>query len=114
VKLLLDEKISPGLAHHLSERFPGTQHVTNIDLRGSSDSEILAFARTGEYVVATKDREFAAPSPLVGSPKVVWLRLGNCTTADILDLLTTQASRLENFAESIEASLVVLPIGIET
>ncbi len=45
-------------------------------------------ARQGGYTIVTKDSDFSDMSVLRGfPPKVIWIRLGNCTTQQIEDLL---------------------------
>jgi predicted nuclease of predicted toxin-antitoxin system len=41
-------------------------------------------------------------------PEVVWVRLGNCTTAEILALLRTRRAALQSFSEDPEAAFLVL------
>jgi predicted nuclease of predicted toxin-antitoxin system len=46
---------------------------------------------------------------LLGSPpKVVWIRIGNCTTSDIADLLRSQIGRIKAFLEEEEATFLIL------
>lgn len=42
------------------------------------------------------------------SAKVVWLRLGNCTTQDIVDLLRKHAEDIRQFAAQDEAAFLEL------
>ena len=42
-------------------------------------------------------------------PKVVWIRLGNCTTANIEALLRTRAADVEALGADEGAALLVLP-----
>ena len=45
-------------------------------------------ARQDGYTIVTKDCDFSDMSVLRGfPPKVIWIRLGNCTTQQIEDLL---------------------------
>jgi predicted nuclease of predicted toxin-antitoxin system len=41
-------------------------------------------------------------------PKVVWLRLGNCTTQDIVDLLRKHVEDIKQFAAQDEAAFLEL------
>lgn len=66
-------------------------------------------ARSRGYLLVTKDEDFHRLSILRGSPpKVVWLRLGNCTTEDIAALLRRHVSDLVAFAEHAEATFLEL------
>src|SRR6266498_3587305 len=47
----------------------------------AADPEIWFHARTHGFIVVTKDKDIAEFAVLKGSPpKIVWLRMGNCST----------------------------------
>jgi len=61
------------------------------------------------FVIVTKDEDFHRLSVLLGPPpKVIWIRLGNCTTADIARLLRFRADDVVAFAEETEAVFLAL------
>jgi predicted nuclease of predicted toxin-antitoxin system len=41
-------------------------------------------------------------------PKVVWIRLGNCSTADVARLLRVRAEQILGFAKHPEAAFLAL------
>jgi len=41
-------------------------------------------------------------------PKIVWARLGNCTTDDIVTVLQQRADDLRDFASAPEAAFLVV------
>jgi len=43
-----------------------------------------------------------------GPPKVVWIQLGNCSTAEILTLLRDRRPALQSLKEDSEAAFLVL------
>jgi predicted nuclease of predicted toxin-antitoxin system len=43
-RFLLDENLSPRLVSALSEQFPGSVHVRDVQLKGQSDHQIWSFA----------------------------------------------------------------------
>ena len=97
MKLLFDNQISPRLVSRLADLFPGSDHVYPLHLDAADDSEIWAYAATHDFVIVAKDSDFNDKSVLFGfPPKVVWLRVGNCTT-------TTIETTLRNHKEEIEA-----------
>jgi predicted nuclease of predicted toxin-antitoxin system len=54
----------------------------------ASDDEIWECARKDGFTIVTKDSDFGDLSVLRGfPPKVIWVRLGNCTTQQIEDLI---------------------------
>jgi predicted nuclease of predicted toxin-antitoxin system len=58
----------------------------------------------------SKDGDFHQLSFLHGHPpKVVWVRLGNCSTAQLLTELHRCRARIGEFLASESASLLVLP-----
>jgi predicted nuclease of predicted toxin-antitoxin system len=110
VKLLFDENLSPRLAHHLRAHFPDSIHVEGCGLGASTDDSIWRFARDNAFVIVSKDSDFHDLSVFRGSPpKVVWLRVGNCSTSQIQNLLERAKSALEAFAESDDTALIILP-----
>jgi predicted nuclease of predicted toxin-antitoxin system len=60
-------------------------------------------------VLVTKDEDFHRLSVLHGAPpKVVWLRLGNCATADVARLLRDHVDDLRRFEAQTEVTLLEL------
>ena len=57
----------------------------------------------------TKDGDFHRMSVLRGPPpKVVWLRLGNCATADVARLLRDYSEAIGAFAEQEDAAFLAI------
>lgn len=109
MKLLLDENLSPNLVQALSQEYPGSAHVRDLGLRSGTDQAVWERARTEGYTVVSKDSDFRQMSFLFGPPpKVVWIRLGNCSTAEILALLRSRKAALQSFLEDSEAAFLVL------
>ena len=110
MKLLLDENLSPRLAGHLADLFPGSRHVREVGLLGRSDDVIWSHAARHNFVIVSKDDDFHHLSFLRGAPpKVVNLRLGNCTTAKIESLLRAHHETLLRFAADPASGLLLLP-----
>lgn len=83
MKLLFDHHLSFRLAHRLADLFPDNSHVVSHRLDRASDTVVWEFARANGFTLVTKDADFSDLSILRGfPPKVVWVRLGNCTTAE--------------------------------
>jgi predicted nuclease of predicted toxin-antitoxin system len=62
------------------------------------DAAIWEYARSNGYVIVTKDADFADMSVLRGHPpKVIWVRIGNCTTQQIEDLFRDQQEMINAF-----------------
>jgi len=109
VKLLLDNNLSPRLVRRLGTLFPGTAHVRALNLQSASDEAIWREAAAGGFVIVAKDDDFRQLAFLRGAPpKVIWLRLGNCTTADVERLLRARREDILAFERDPEAALLVL------
>ena len=86
MKLLLDENLSDRLLDRLADLFPGSAHVKKLGLLGSDDLGLWQYARTHGFMLVTKDKDFQQLCVLRGAPpKVVWLRVGNRSTACLAD-----------------------------
>ena len=109
MKLLFDENLAPRLATALKEIYPGSIHLTDCGLRGASDIEVWQHAQENGFAIVSKDSDFARRSFLLGSPpKVIWLRIGNCTTMRAEFILRNTAPRVNAFlADSGESCLVL-------
>lgn len=110
MKLLLDQHLSRKLVALLQEAFPGTTHVVNEGLDQSDDESIWSFAATHGFVVVTKDQDFQLMSFSRGHPpKVIWIRLGNGPSTDVLRALIANRQRIDRFAADLDVSLLALP-----
>jgi predicted nuclease of predicted toxin-antitoxin system len=107
--LLFDENLAARLVAELADLYPGCIHVGDRDLASSSDRAIWQHARDHGFIIVTKDEDFQRLSVLYGAPpKVIWIRLGNCSTADIVRLLSERRSEIDRFATDEEAAFLAL------
>jgi predicted nuclease of predicted toxin-antitoxin system len=98
VKLLFDQNLSPRLVEQLGDLFPGSAHVQSLQLDRALDVSLWDFARKNDFLLVTKDVDFSDRSALFGyPPKVIWLRLGNCTTAEIESTLRAHHEAIDTF-----------------
>jgi len=109
VRLLFDQNLSPELVSLLGELYPGSRHVREVDLQRAMDQEIWAYAVAHGYAIVSKDQDFAERA-LVESPppKVIWIRLGNCSTTDVEQLFRENASAVRAFASDEEGLLALV------
>jgi predicted nuclease of predicted toxin-antitoxin system len=109
VKLFFDENLSPRLIDILSDVYPASVHVNQCNLKSSDDFAIWEYARKNELTIVTKDSDFAEWSVISGSPpKVVWVRVKNCTTTEIEVLLRSGYETVKRFIEKdAETCLIV-------
>ncbi len=90
MKLLFDENLSPKLPRLLAILFPGSAHVRECGLLGQPDEDVWEYAGANGFVILSKDSDFQQRSLLYGHPpKLVWLRFGNCTQQQLVQLITT-------------------------
>jgi predicted nuclease of predicted toxin-antitoxin system len=109
VRLLFDEQLAEELCALLRDAFPESQHVRLLGCGGASDEKIWQLAIEHRCVLVTKDEDFHRLSILRGAPpKVVWIRLGNCTTAEIATLLLEHRSDIERFVGQEELTFLEL------
>jgi predicted nuclease of predicted toxin-antitoxin system len=108
-RLLFDENLAPSLPQRISDLYPGSAHVRDLGLAAADDEEIWLHARVGGYVIVTKDDDFRQRSFLRGAPpKVLWTKLGNCSTADVERALRGRHATIVAFAEDNTAALLVI------
>jgi len=88
VKLLFDQNLSPQLVQRLSDLYPSSDHVYRIGLDRASDTLLWDYAREHGFTLVTQDADFSEKGEVLGSPpKVIWIRRGNCSTAEIESIL---------------------------
>ncbi len=109
MRLLFDEQLSEALVHKLAGVFPDALHVRLLDRGGAPDPDVWNLAREHGCILVTKDEDFHRLSLLRGAPpKVLWLRIGNCTTTAISLLLTAHAEDIQQFEAQADATVLEL------
>ena len=79
-RLLFDQNLSPRLVGDL---FPGSVHIQSVGLSTASDVEVMEYAIRRDFVLVTKDKDFADLVTSRGdSLRVLWVMLGNVTTGE--------------------------------
>ena len=107
MKLLFDHNLSPRLVARLSDLYPDASHVSLVHLDQASDAQVWAYAQANGCLIVTKDSDFNDLAVLRGPPpKVVWLRLGNCTTSDVERALRNAHQAIADFAADPVASVL--------
>ena len=101
MKLLLDQNLSRKLVPHLDERYPGTSHVLLLGMSRSDDSDIWYYARLKGFTLVTKNTDMVDLCVLRGAPpRVIWLRIGNCTTEVVRELLDRNERRIRDLEQA--------------
>ena len=110
MRLLFDEQLSEELVTALQDLFPESLHVRLLGQGGAADPVVWQLAVEHGCVLVTKDEDFHRLSVLRGAPpKIVWLRLGNCATADIARLLRDRVDDILRF--EAQAQVTFLELG---
>jgi len=109
VKLLLDHNISHKLVARLADIFPGSAQTRLLNLGRTNDPQLWLIAKTHDYVFVTKDRDVADLAILRGAPpKVIWLRMGNCTTIAVERTLRANIDAIMHLAGDPEQVVLEL------
>ena len=109
MRLLFDQNLSPHLVAMLADLFPGSKHVQSLGLDRAPDVLLWDFAREHNYVIVTRDVEFSEQSVIAGHPpKVIWIRLGNCTTLEIESAIRRNRGQIGTFGESKDLGVLTL------
>ncbi|RZM77135.1 DUF5615 family PIN-like protein [Leptolyngbya iicbica] len=110
MRLLFDENLSPKLTSRLSDRFPDSLHVRDIGMKATVDSLVWDYAKAHDLMIVSKDADMHDLSLALGNPpKVIWIRLGNCSTAQVEDLLRQHYQVIVQFYQDATVSLLALP-----
>lgn len=81
--------------HSPWEILPANEIATGTRL---SDQAIWQFAKTNQYQIVTFDEDFIELQNLYAyPPKIIWLRLGNCSTKEIAQRLTNLEAKIIDF-----------------
>ena len=109
MKLLFDENLSPTLPHRLADLFADSVHVRDIGMKATDDPIVWDYAKNNEFMIVSKDADMHDLSLVFGNPpKVIWLRLGNCSTLQVENLLRRDFSAIKLFYEDEALSLLAL------
>jgi predicted nuclease of predicted toxin-antitoxin system len=107
--LLFDENLSHKLVRRLADLFPDSVHVRDVGLKAADDPVVWEYAKKNGLMIVSKDSDMHQRSFVLGHPpKLIWVRLGNCSTWDIEKLLRENFSAVEAFHEDDYASFLSL------
>jgi len=109
VRLLFDEHLSEALVGLLADVFPASLHVRLLGAGGATDREIWQLARDNGCALVTKDGDFHRLSVMLGAPpKIIWVKVGNCTTSELADLLRARSAAMQSFGLQEEETVLEL------
>lgn len=110
MKLLVDENLSPKLPRLVADLFPDSLHVRDVGMKAADDPVVWSYAKDNDFMIVSKDADMHDLSLVFGNPpKVVWLRLGNCSTRQVEESLRRDFDVIKLFHEDQSLSLLSLP-----
>lgn len=103
MKILFDQNISFRIINKIKHLFPEAQQVRELGLENSTDIEIWNFANQNNFTIITFDSDFFDISNIKGHPpKIIWLKTGNCTTNNVIEILTNKFEIIKDFLTDIQ------------
>jgi predicted nuclease of predicted toxin-antitoxin system len=83
--------------------------VRDVGLKGADDPEVWDYAKRNDLMIVSKDSDFHQRSFVFGAPpKVIWVRLGNCSTSDVEGVVRKNFAAIKAFAENSYAAFLSL------
>jgi len=108
MKLLLDENLSQRIVMHIADMYDA-KHIKEFNLERANDDVIWEFAKLNGYIIVSKDSDFHQRSLLWGHPpKLIYLKVGNCKTVDIVKILLDNHVIIRAFDKSEYEDILVL------
>lgn len=96
----------------LVDLYPGSEQVLASGLGGAGDGVVWEYAKVHGLTIVSKDSDFFDRSAREGAPpKVIWVRLGNCSTKDVESLLRSKYATIRHFL--VEDTKTYLRLGRE-
>lgn len=84
---LVDNQLPAALARYIQSEFGlRALHVTDIGLRNASDAEVWKYASATDSVLISKDEDFATMCLQAPTARLIWVRVGNCRKAYLLEV----------------------------
>lgn len=110
MKLLFDENLSPKLPRILTDLFPNSLHVRDVEMKSTIDPIVWDYAKSNDLMIVSKDADMHDLSLVFGNPpKVIWIQLGNCSTLQVENLLRRNFHAIALFYQDKYLSLLALP-----
>jgi predicted nuclease of predicted toxin-antitoxin system len=84
VTFICDVHITPRLVGLLRSRSYDADHAVTIGLGKADDGEIWSHAERRDAIIVTKDSDFVSLNVSHPGPRVILVRLGNCSNDEFL------------------------------
>ena len=107
--LLVDNQLPLALARYLAASGWECAHVQDVGLASADDQTIWQYAKERGLTIITKDEDFQALANRQGTipPQVVWVRLGNCRKAALLESFSKVLPRLREMLDAGDAVIEI-------
>ena len=93
----------------LSDLFPNSFHVRHVGMKATIDPIVWDYAKDNNLMIVSKGADMHDLSLVFGNPpKVIWLRLGSCSTSQVESLLSQNFDTIKLFYEDESLSLLAL------
>ncbi|HEY1752716.1 MAG TPA: DUF5615 family PIN-like protein [Caulobacteraceae bacterium] len=102
MRFLIDQQLPPALARWLRRSGHQAEHTDWLGLGVSDDAVIWAYARQTNSIIVTKDADFASMRRRVDDPQIIWLRIGNATTQEVISRIENSWTRTVGYLEAGE------------
>jgi predicted nuclease of predicted toxin-antitoxin system len=107
MKLLFDQNISFKVAKKIQDIFPGAKHLSDLRIENYKDIEIWEYSKSNNYCIVTLDYDFIDISTLKGfPPKIIWLRIGNTSTENIINKILSESKLINEFLSSTDTAFL--------
>ena len=105
MRLLFDQNLSHKLVRRLADIFPDSTQTRLIGLAEAPDIALREYALAHGFAIVTLDADLADLAILRGHPpKIIWLRCGNSTVAEVQALLRRHREQIEAFGADAETA----------
>ena len=109
MKLLFDQNLSFRLIDVIAATFSDSKHVKDFNMVRAPDIDVWSFAQENGFTVVSKDADFMNLALLRGQPpKLIYIRVGNCTTERIGQLLLDSQMAIQEFLNDPIESVLTL------
>lgn len=101
MKLLFDQNISFRIVKKIEDILPQSNQVRLLGLENATDVDIWEYAKNNKFTIVTFDTDFYDLSLIKGTPpKIIWLRIGNTSTATLIECLKLNFELIVEFIQN--------------
>jgi len=84
VTFLVDNQLPPALARFIAHDLATpAMHVQDINMHDSSDTQLWTHAAQHDFILISKDEDFAVLYSQSPAARLLWVRLANCRTSEL-------------------------------